>query len=88
VFYVYRIHSLKHPQRNYVGYSAYLKQRIADHNAGKNRFTPAFRPCKLVFYAAFEKEENAREFESYLKTASSKSFGLNACGELFTSFRS
>jgi predicted GIY-YIG superfamily endonuclease len=75
VFYVYRIHSLKYPERNYVGYSADLKQRIADHNAGKNRFTSAFRPWKLVFYATFEKEENAREFESYLKTASGRAFG-------------
>ena len=75
MFYVYRIHSLKYPERNYVGYSADLKQRIADHNAGKNRFTAAFRPWKLVFYAAFEKEENARKFENYLKTASGEAFG-------------
>ena len=69
MFYVYRIQRLKYPERNYAGYSADLKQRIADHNAGKNRFTAQFRPLKFVFYAAFEKEENARKFESYLKTA-------------------
>ncbi|MDB4691041.1 GIY-YIG nuclease family protein [Verrucomicrobia bacterium] len=44
MFYVYRIHSLKYPKRNYVGYSTDLKQRITDHNAGKNRFTAPSRP--------------------------------------------
>ena len=34
--YVYRIHNLKYPKRNYVGYSTDLKQRMSDHNAGKN----------------------------------------------------
>ena len=74
MFYVYRIHSLKYPNRNYVGYSTDLKQR-SDHNAGKNRFTAPFRPWKLVFYAAFETEESARDLERYLKTASGKAFG-------------
>ena len=71
----YRIHSLKYPERKYVGYSADLKQRIADHNAGKNRFTAPFRPWKFVFYAAFDTEQRARNFEKYLKTASGKAFG-------------
>lgn len=75
MFYVYRIHSLSCPNRNYVGYSKDLKQRISDHNAGKNRVTPPFRPWKLVFYAAFETGESARDFERYLKTASGKAFG-------------
>ncbi|MDA7524429.1 GIY-YIG nuclease family protein [Verrucomicrobia bacterium] len=75
MFFVYRIHSLKYPNRNYVGYSTYPKQRISDHNAGKNRFTAPFRPWRLVFYAVFETEESAPDFERYLKTASGKAFG-------------
>ena len=75
MFYVYRIHSLKYPERNYVGYSADLKQRLADHNAGKSRYTSSFRPWKLVFYCAFETEDRARAFEQYLKTSSGKAFG-------------
>ena len=63
MFFVYRIHSLKHPKRNYVGYSTDLKQRMSDHNAGKNRFTGLFRPWKLVVYATFETEESARDFD-------------------------
>lgn len=65
MFYGYRIQSLKYPERNCVGYSADLKQRIADHNTGKNRFTAPFRPWKHVFYAAFDKEQRARNFEKY-----------------------
>ena len=68
---------MKYPERNYVGYSADLKQRIADHNAGKNRFTAPFCPWKLVFYTAFDTEQRARNFEKYLKTASGKAFGSN-----------
>jgi predicted GIY-YIG superfamily endonuclease len=75
MFFVYRIHSLNYPKRNYVGYSADLKKRITDHNAGKNRFTAPFRQWKLVFYATCETEESARDFERYLKTASGKAFG-------------
>ena len=75
MFFVYRIHSLKYPKRNYVGYSTALQQCFSDHNAGKNRFTGLFRPWKLVVYATFETEESARDFERYLKTASGKTFG-------------
>ena len=75
MYYVYRIHSLKYPERNYIGYSTDLKQRVSDHNAGKNRFTEPFVPWKLVFYTAFETEDRAREFERYLKTASGRAFG-------------
>ena len=75
MFFVYRIHRLKYSNRNYVGYSTDLKQRITDHNAGKNKFTAPFRPWKLVYYVAFETEERAREFERYLKSASGKAFG-------------
>jgi predicted GIY-YIG superfamily endonuclease len=63
MFFVYRIHRLKYLKRNYVGYSTDLKQRIADHKACKNKFTAPFRLWKLVFYAAFETEESARDFE-------------------------
>ena len=31
-------------------------------------------PWKLVWYCAFEKEKQARDFELYLKTGSGKSF--------------
>ena len=60
MIYVYRIHSENSPGRNYVGYSKDLKQRLADHNAGKNRFTAPFRPWKLVFSAAYDVLNNPK----------------------------
>ncbi len=75
MFYVYRLQSLKHPERSYIGFSADLKQRVKDHNAGKNKYTSPFKPWKLVFYAAFEDEQRARDFEKYLKTGSGIALG-------------
>ena len=75
MFYVYRLHSEKCPNRSYIGFSTDLKQRLADHNAGKNRYTTPFRPWRLVFYAAFQSEDHARAFEAYLKTGSGAAFG-------------
>ena len=75
MFYVYRIRSLKFTRRVYTGLSADLRQRLADHNDGKNRYTAPFRPWELMFYAAFRTEEKARGFESYLKSGSGIAFG-------------
>ena len=73
--YVYRLESLKFGNRCYVGFSSDLRQRLSDHNAGKNRYTAPFRPWKLVFYAAFPSERKARDFEAYLKSGSGVAFG-------------
>ena len=75
VFYVYRLVSAKFPSRNYTGFTADLRQRLLDHNAGKSRFTAPFRPWKLRFYAAFESQSMARQFELYLKSGSGIAFG-------------
>ena len=45
------------------------------HNAGKNSYTSPFKPWRLIFYAAFEDEQRARDFEKYLKTGSGAAFG-------------
>lgn len=44
------------------------------HNAGKVKSTKPHIPWKLVWYGAFSKEKEARDFELYLKTGSGKSF--------------
>lgn len=72
--YVYMLRSERQAGRVYVGFSQDLKQRIADHNSGKNVSTRTGCPWKLGFYAAFERKEDALAFEAYLKTASGKAF--------------
>ena len=72
--YAYILVSEKHEKRQYIGYSQDLRTRVSDHNKGKNVSTRSGRPWRLVFYAGFESETEARGFEAYLKTASGKAF--------------
>ena len=64
--YVYLIESLNDSTRRYVGSTADLRQRLADHNAGKSLHTAPQRPWRLVAYIAFANKGAALEFERYL----------------------
>ncbi len=48
MYYVYLIRSINFPDQTYIGFSEDLKQRIADHNAGKSTHTAKYAPWKLV----------------------------------------
>lgn len=74
MWYVYIIRSSSSPAQSYVGATADLKQRIADHNAGKSSHTSKFMPWELVWYSAFSDKIRALEFEKYLKSHSGKAF--------------
>lgn len=58
----------------YAGSTQDLKQRVADHQEGKNISTKQFRPVKLIYYCAFTTKTQAIKFEMYLKTGSGKAF--------------
>jgi len=58
----------------YFGSTNNLKQRLHLHNSGQVISTKPHAPWKLVWYAAFETEKQARDFEQYLKTGSGKAF--------------
>lgn len=58
----------------YFGSTRDLKMRVDLHNAGKVRSTSPYLPWKLVWYAGFQTEKEARNFELYLKTGSGKAF--------------
>ena len=49
MWYVYIIRSEAFPEEEYTGATANLRQRVADHNAGKSRHTAKFIPWKLVW---------------------------------------
>jgi putative endonuclease len=72
--YVYVLESANEPARRYVGLTPDLKQRFADHNAGRSSYTRKFKPWNLVVYTAFADEKSAVEFERYLKTGSGIAF--------------
>ena len=58
----------------YVGATADLRQRLAEHNAGKSLHTSKYAPWKLVTYVAFSDRPKAEAFERYLKSGSGHAF--------------
>jgi putative endonuclease len=74
MWYVYIIRSATSPEHDYVGATANLRQRVADHNAGKSTHTAKFVPWELIWYSAFPDKYKAVEFEKYLKSHSGKAF--------------
>jgi putative endonuclease len=72
--YVYLLASETFEDRRYVGVASDLKQRLADHNAGKSSHTSKYRPWKLVTYVAFSDGQKADAFERYLKSGSGHAF--------------
>ena len=74
MFYAYILQSISQPEELYRGHTADLKQRLSEHNSGKCLHTSKFMPWKVKFYAAFETEKLARDFEQYLKSGSGHAF--------------
>lgn len=72
--YVYILESALSPGRFYVGTTADLKARVADHNAGRSPHTSKHRPWRLKRYCAFDSPPRAEAFETYLKSASGRAF--------------
>ena len=72
--YVYLLRSEIDPAKVYVGQSRDLRQRLADHNAGKAKHTSKFRPWRIETYVAFSDHDKALAFERYLKSASGIAF--------------
>jgi putative endonuclease len=74
MFYAYILQSEADSTQFYRGHSSDLKQRLAEHNAGKCPHTSKFLPWKIKFYAAFETLELAQDFERWLKCGSGHAF--------------
>jgi putative endonuclease len=72
--YVYLLQSESSTDQHYVGVTSDLKQRLADHNAGKSPHTSKYLPWRLVTYIAFSDEQKAANFERYLKSGSGHAF--------------
>jgi hypothetical protein len=59
MWYVYIIRSAVFPKQEYTGVTADLKQRMADHNAGKSTHTAKFAPWELVCYVGLSDKTKA-----------------------------
>lgn len=71
---VYVLRSERDPQRHYVGLTADVSSRLADHNAGRSAHTAKYRPWRLAVSIEFETTTQAAEFERYLKSGSGRAF--------------
>jgi len=74
VFYVYLLQSESSADERYVRVTSDLKQRLADHNAGKSPHTSKYAPWTVVTYIAFTDQRKAESFERYLKSGSGHAF--------------
>ena len=73
MFYVYVLHS-ETDQGLYIGFSANLRRRIAEHQKGL-AFATAFRgPWRLIYYEAYLDERDAQGRERFLKSGSGRRF--------------
>ena len=73
MYYTYILRSSK-SSIFYYGWTKNLKKCFEEHNSGLSIATKPHLPWKLVFYAAFETEKQAKDFELYLKSGSGKAF--------------
>ena len=74
MFYVYYLRSISYPDKTYIGFTSNIKQRFADHNAGKSVYTAEFKPWKIIGFFGFDQEIKALKFERHLKTNAGRIF--------------
>ena len=71
--YVYVLRSLKDGNL-YTGYTTDLRQRVANHTAGKAPFTRNRRPLQLIYHEAYLLQNDAKARELFLKSGYGKRF--------------
>jgi putative endonuclease len=74
MYYVYILESVSHSDEIYIGATADLRERLADHNSGKSTHTAKYVPWTIACYFAFPTKDTAYRFETYLKSHSGRAF--------------
>ena len=67
MFYVYVLQRKEEEKRHYIGFTRDLRQRMANHQAGKACKTTKNGEWKLIYYEAYLSEKDARRRERRLK---------------------
>jgi putative endonuclease len=67
VYYVYILQSLR-DNKLYSGYSDNLKRRLEEHNKGGVDSTKRRKPFVLIYYEAYQHQQDATAREKYFKT--------------------
>ena len=74
MFYTYVLQSESDSRQRYIGHTADLRKRLAEHNAKTVSHTSKFAPWHVKLYVAFETKDQAQHFERYLKSGSGHAF--------------
>ena len=73
MYFVYILQSKKDGSL-YVGSTENVKQRVAEHNSGKAKYSSSERPYVLKWFCSFPNKQLALKFEKYLKQGSGFAF--------------
>jgi putative endonuclease len=71
--YVYILKSVNY-EKTYTGSTTDLERRLMEHNLGLSTFSKRYRPWRLVYQEQYERLEEARKRERYLKSAAGRRF--------------
>jgi putative endonuclease len=74
MYYVYILRSESNAAQTYIGSTGNLKNRLAEHNAGKSIHTNKFKPWRVAVYIALPDRAVAEQFERYLKSGPGRAF--------------
>lgn len=69
--FVYILYS-KSINQTYVGETTNLDRRLSEHPVDNTRTTNRAKDYKLIWFAAFDNTEKAKQFERYLKSHSGR----------------
>ncbi len=73
MFWIYIIQSLE-SQKYYIGQTNNIKERLAYHNKGRNKYTKSDRPWRLVYKEKFTNRAEAIKREKYLKSLKKRAY--------------
>lgn len=74
--YVYILQSVNFPDKFYTGLTNDLSRRLNEHNNKIETHSTKYAPWQLKTYVAFSDDQQAFEFERYLKTSSGRAFAI------------
>ncbi len=68
----------------YIGYTANLKLRFAQHQSGISRATASRGPWLLIYYEAYLEKDDALGRERFLKSGAGRAFLRKQCRHYFS----
>lgn len=80
-FFVYVLRSIEH-ERNYVGFTTNVENRLFQHNSGKTKSTKGYVPWRLLFTESYKTKEEALQREKYLKSGIGRDYIKSKLNEL------